>query len=145
MRVANLAGLGENLAVSGAPVASDFTGTLAACDFTGTNLTDADMKRADIHKSVFLRCNLQRAQMQGCNVGSVDLASCNLVDTNLTGGIVDDATKFPEGYAVPIGAKNSDEVKRQQPNEFGSMLATFIGVLFVVMYLVFVLSNTKFE
>ena len=100
MRAANLAGLGANLAVSSAPVACGFTGTLAACDFTGTNLSDTDMKGADLRQSRFLRSSLLRAQMQGCNVSSVDLSSSNLVDRNLTGCIVDDATKFPEGYAV---------------------------------------------
>ena len=84
------------------------------CNFSGANLYDSDLRSIDLHGSNFLRANLQRAQMQGCNIGAVDLTSCNLVDTNLTGCIVDDATKFPEGYAVPNGAKNSDELHRRK-------------------------------
>jgi len=116
------------------------------CDFSGACLIDCDLKSIDLRQSVFLRTNVQRAQMQGCNVGGVDLSSSNLIDTDLTGCILSDTTRFPEGYAVPKGAKNSDAQQRQMDKHLASEHNTIRGtivvvaVVFVVFMLLFALN-----
>ena len=108
------------------------------CDFSGAWLIDCNLKSIDLRQSVFLRANLQRAQMQGCNVGGVDLASCNVIDTDLTGCTVNEGTRFPKGYAMPKGAKNSTEEKQQLRQEQESEKA-FLGTIAVlgIVFLIF--------
>ena len=117
-----------------------FTGCgIKDSDFSGAILYDCDLRSIDLQGSRFLRCNLQRAQMQRCNICSVDFTSCNLVDTNLTGCIVNNATKFPEGYAVPTGAKNSDEQRLRQEQETAN-----VGFMIIALFVVFFFSVVLF-
>ncbi|MBO0663497.1 pentapeptide repeat-containing protein [Jiella sp. MQZ9-1] len=75
-----------------------FEGTvLRTLDFTGVNLTAANLRRADARDSVFVRVNFHDADMTGIDLRGADLTGAkNLTIEQLQSAVIDEHTKLPD-------------------------------------------------
>ena len=107
---------------------------ILGCNLSGASLAGCDLRALSVKNSTFESTNLQAADLRKCDVAGVDLSTANLLDTNLTGCLYSGMTKFPEGFPMPNGSKNSDEVSRlkivkeqQEASENRLILMVVIG------------------
>jgi uncharacterized protein YjbI with pentapeptide repeats len=107
---------------------------ILGCNLSGASLAGCDLRALSVKNSTFESTNLQAADLRKCDVSGVDLSTANLLDTNLTDCLYSGMTKFPEGFPMPNGSKNSDEVSRlkmvkaqQEASENRLLLMVVIG------------------
>ena len=84
------------------------------CDFSEAALLRCGCEGLSLAGSKFESTDLQQADMRSCDVAGIDLSTANLLDTNLTECRYTEGTKFPDGFGVPGGAVNTDELHRKQ-------------------------------
>jgi len=83
---------------------------LARCQLQGANLEGAclcgaDLSRAELSEAVLQNADLSGAELAGADLQSADLRGATLTDTQLDGALYSDRTSWPEGFAVPDGAR----------------------------------------
>jgi formylglycine-generating enzyme required for sulfatase activity/uncharacterized protein YjbI with pentapeptide repeats len=82
------------------------------CDFSEAALARCDCREVSLAGSKFESTNFHKADLRRCDVGGVDFRSVNLLDANLSEIVYSDNARFPNGFVVPIDAKNADVGRR---------------------------------
>ena len=85
---------------------------LSFCVLEGTDLTGADLSKADLYCTWLQGANLASADLSGADLNGTNLAGANLSDADLSGGLYltqaqineahgNDGTRLPEGLKRP--------------------------------------------
>jgi hypothetical protein len=117
---------------------ADFTGAkmqkfgARGSDLSGARLAGVDLSSARLAEVKLIGADLSGANLTGADVSGTDFTGCNLDGATLVDMLFDQHTIWPEGFAVPVGARWKPEPKYE--GEGKGALAANVDALFARLH-----------